>query len=290
LKKTKAYACVFFHHRFDGSIRSATVSRTKSDKYFISIVVETEDDMTYKHSEATKQNSIGIDLGIKDFVILSDGTKIKTPEIKEHNKKLEKLHRNLSRKQKGSQNRYKARIKLARLYERIDNIKTDFLHKLSRNIVDKNHVDYVLVDRVFMEILNLIGMLKNHKLARSIAEASWFKFYTFLNYKAGWVGKQVLKIGRFEPSSKMCSVCGYKNKELKLSDRMWVCPECKTELDRDINAAVNIRNTGLNTAGTAGFQACGEGVSLVFSKRVFSKAILGEAGSSQLKPLGFNWG
>jgi len=136
-----------------------------------------------------------------------------------------------------------------------------------------------------MEDLNVSGMLKNHKLARSIAEASWFKFYTFLNYKTGWVGKQVLKIGRFEPSSKMCSVCGYKNKELKLSDKMWVCPEYKTELDRDINAAVNIRNIGLNTAGTAVFQACGEGVSLVFSK-----VILSEAGKSNIKPLGFMLG
>jgi putative transposase len=175
---------------------------------------------------SSRNNSVGIDLGIKDFAILSEGIKIANPEIKKYNRKLERLHKNLSRKQKGSKNWYKAKI----------------------------------------------------KLARSIASASWFKFYTFLNYKAEWLGKKILKIGRFVPSSKLCSVCGYKNKKLTLKDRTWMCPECGTEHDRDINAAVNIRNIGLNTAGTAGFQACGESVSLVFSK-----AVLVEAGSFHFK-------
>jgi len=136
-----------------------------------------------------------------------------------------------------------------------------------------------------MEDLNVSGMLKNHKLARSIASASWYKFYTFLNYKAEWLGKKVLKIGRFEPSSKLCSVCGYKNKELKLSDRAWTCPECGTSHDRDINAACQyqkyrIRNIGLNTAGTAGIQACGESVIPVNTKVVFC-----ESGSPHFKNL-----
>jgi len=261
--------CVF-HRRFDGKIRNATVSRTKTNKYYISIIVETEDDLVCDMPEPSVDNSIGVDLGIKDFAILSDSTKIENPEIKKYNKRIEKLHRNLSRKKKGSKNRDKARLKLARLYEKVDNIKTDFLHKLSYEIVNKSHVDYI-----FMEDLNVSGMLKNHKLARSIASASWYKFYTFLQYKADWNGKQVTKIGRFEPSSKLCSVCGYKNEELKLSDRQWICPECGTIHDRDVNASVNIRNIGLSTAGTAGYQACGESVSLVSTK-----AILCETGSS----------
>jgi putative transposase len=263
--------CVF-HRRFDGEIRNATVSRTKTNKYFISILVKTEDDLVYNLPEPSKDNSIGIDLGIKDFAILSDGTKISNPEIKKYNRKIEHFHKKLSKKRKGSRNRNKAKIKLALVYEKVDNIKTDFLHKLSHDIVNKNHVDYI-----FMEDLNVSGMLKNHKLARSIASASWYKFYTFLNYKAEWAGKKVLKIGRFEPSSKLCSVCGYKNKELTLKDRVWICPECGTEHDRDINAAVNIKNIGLNTAGTAGIQACGESVSLVVTK-----AVLVETGSSVL--------
>jgi putative transposase len=264
--------CIF-HRRFGGNIRNATVSRTKTNKYYISIIVETEKDLVYELPEPSVENSIGIDLGIKDFAVLSDGTKIENPEIKKYNKRIEHLHRNLSRKKKGSNNRNKARLKLARLYEKVDNIKTDFLHKLSHEIVNKNHVDYI-----FMEDLNVSGMLKNHKLARSIASASWYKFYTFLQYKTDWKGKQIIKIGRFEPSSKLCSVCGYKNKELKLSDRQWTCPNCGILHDRDINAAINIRNIGLNTAGTAGFQACGESVSLVFSK-----AVLREAGSPHFK-------
>jgi putative transposase len=258
--------CVF-HRKFDGKIRNATVSRTKTNKYYISIIIETEDDLVCDMPEPFVNNSLGIDLGIKDFAILSDGTKIENPEIKKFNKRIEKLHRNLSRKKKSSKNRDKARLKLARLYEKVDNIKTDFLHKLSHEIVNKSHVDYI-----FIEDLNVRGMLKNHKLARSIASASWYKFYTFLQYKADWNGKQIIKIGRFEPSSKLCSVCGYKNDALTLKDRTWLCPDCGTNHDRDINAAVNIRNIGLNTAGTAGIKACGESVSLVTTKAVFHEA------------------
>ncbi len=261
-----------FHRTFEGKIKNATVSKTKSNKYFISIVVETADEISPVSIEPTESNSIGIDLGIKDFAILSDGTKVENPDIKRFNKRIEKLHRNFSRKTKSSRNRDKARLRLARLYEKVDNIKTDFLQKLSHEIVNKSHVGYI-----FMEDLNVSGMLKNHRLARSIASSSWHKFYTFLQYKADWSGKQIIKIGRFEPSSKLCSVCGYKNKELQLSDRQWICPECGTLHDRDINAAVNIRNIGIDTAGTAGIQACGESVSLVSSK-----AVLVEAGSSVL--------
>jgi putative transposase len=262
-----------FHRSFDGQIKNATISRTKTNKYYISIIVDTEDDLVYELPKPSAENSLGIDLGIKDFAILSDGTKVENPEIKKYNKRIEKLHRKLSRKKKGSKNRNKACLKLARLYEKVDNIKTDFLHKLSHKIINKNHVDYI-----FMEDLNVSGMLKNHKLARSIASASWHKFYTFLQYKADWCGKQIIKIGRFEPSSKLCSVCGYKNKELTLKDRQWTCPECGTLHDRDINAAVNIRNIGINTAGTAGFQACGANVN-----PVFTKVIRVETGSPDFK-------
>src|SRR6056297_2690947 len=244
-----------FHRGFEGTIKTVTVSKTKSGKYYISIVVEDGQLVKSNKRKPTKKNSIGIDVGIKDFAILSDGTKVLNPEIKRYNKKIERLHRKLSRKQKGSKNRQKAKIKLASLYEKVNNIKTDYLHKLSRKIINENQIDHI-----FIEDLNVSGMLKNHKLSRSIQSASWYKFYTLLAYKAEGAGKHLNKIGRFFPSSKMCSVCGYKNDEITLKDREWICPDCGTNHDRDLNAAVNIRNFGINTVGTTGIKACGENV------------------------------
>jgi len=262
-----------FHRGFEGIIKTATVSKTKSGKYYISIIVEDGRLVKSIKRKPTKKNSIGIDVGIKDFANLSDGTKVLNPEIKKYNKKIERLHRKLSRKQKGSKNRQKVKIKLAKLYEKVNNIKTDFLHKLTHQIVNESQIDYV-----FVEDLNVRGMLKNHKLARSISAASWNRFYTYLKYKTEWAGKHLNKIGRFFPSSKMCSVCGYKNDELTLKDRNWICPECGTEHDRDLNAAINIRNFGINTVGTTGFQACGESV-----RPADKEAVLCEAGSLHFK-------
>jgi putative transposase len=261
------------HRMFFGTIKNATVSMTKSGKYFISIIVDDEITVPALKREPVKHNSLGIDLGIKDFAILSDGTKISNPEIKQYNKKIERLHRKLSKKQKGSKNRQKAKIALACLYEKVNNIKSDFLHKLSRKIINENQIDHI-----FIEDLNVNGMIKNHKLARSIQAASWYKFYTLLAYKAEEAGKHLNKIGRFFPSSKMCSVCGYKNDALTLKDREWICPDCGTSHDRDLNAAINIRNFGINTVGTTGIKACGENVI-----PAHSEVVLCEARSSHFK-------
>jgi putative transposase len=225
-----------FHRQFDGVIKNITVSQNKSGKYYVSILI---DDEKYLPTKAVieKDKTVGIDLGLKDLAILSDGTKFDNPRaLKRHLKKIKKLHKKLSKKVKGSKNREKSRIKLAKEYEKVTNIRRDYLHKLTRTLIDnQNYTSYVLED------LSASNMMKNHKLAQAIQDVGWYSFKSMLEYKANWAGKNILTIGRFEPSSKTCSSCGYINQKLTLNDRNWKCI-CGQEHDRDINAAKNIKH------------------------------------------------
>ena len=227
---------------FDGKIKSATVKQTPTGKYFVSILVD-ENIINKKQKEIDFETSVGIDLGIKDFAILSNGTKIGNPKfLRLKEKRLKVLQRRLSRKQKGSKNRNKARLKVALQHEKISNERKDFLHKLTTKLVKESQFNTFC-----LETLGIQNMMKNHKLAKSIAEVSWHMFDTLLEYKAQKEGKNVVRIGRFEPSSKLCT-CGYKNNNLTLADREWTCPICNTHHDRDILAANNIKRFALSEA------------------------------------------
>ena len=221
------------HKKLNGEIRQATISKTPTNEYFVSILVET----THKKLEKTNL-SIGIDLGIKDFVITSDGFKYKNNRYtKKYANELKINQKHLSRKVKGSNRYNKQRLKVAKIYKKITNSRKDNLHKVSIDLIKK-------YDTIFLEDLNIKGMIKNHKLSKHIQDCSWGMFINFLEYKAIWNDKKIIKIDRFFPSSKTCSKCGYINQSLKLDIREWTCPSCKSKHDRDLNASKNILNEG----------------------------------------------
>ena len=223
------------HRNFVGVIKSATISKTTDDKYYISLLVEVE------IKELPKANkSIGLDLGVKDLVITSNGLKYKNHKyLAKSEKKLAKEQRKLSLMEKGSKNRNKQRIKVAKIHKKIENQRNDYLHKLSRHIIDENQI-------ICIEDLKVKNMTRNSKLARSINDASWSKFVSMLIYKASWYGRTIVKIPSDYPSSQLCSTCGNKNSITKnLSVRTWTCPNCGMVHDRDINAAINILRKGI---------------------------------------------
>lgn len=218
--------------KYNKNIRSATLSKTKSGNFFLSILIEMKDTELKKFEHTNKQ--VGIDIGVKDFVITSDGEVFENKHFfKKEEKQMKKLQRQLSKKVKGSNNRKKAQVRIAKLFERITNKKGAYIHYVTNELL-------IYFDTIFMEDMNVQGMLRNHHLAKAIQEVGFYKFKETLVNKALVNGKQVVFINRFYPSSKTCSVCGYKKRDLKLSDREWVCPQCGTKHDRDINAAMNI--------------------------------------------------
>lgn len=216
-------------------IKSGTLIKTKSGNYYFSILM----DLNYDKKLPLASNIIGIDLGIKDFIVTSEGEVFKNiKSIRNNEFKLKKLHRQLSKKKDGSKNKEKARIKLAKMNEKIRNIKENYIHHIVNQLLNENQV-------IVIEDLNVSGMLKNHKLAKSIQELSLNRFKVILTYKSGWYDRKVIKIGRFFPSSKTCHHCGYVNNELTLKDREWLCPHCNSLLNRDLNAAINIKMEGI---------------------------------------------
>ena len=225
-------------NRNQDKVKSITLNKEPNGKFYLSVLID-------KPLRQVPQSSsmVGLDLGIKDFAVTSDGQVIENFHFKKNEEsRLKRLQRQISKKVVGSKNREKARLRFAKLNEKIRNRKLNFLHDVTNHLIDENQV-------IVMEDLNVKGMVRNHKLAESISEVNWGEFRRMLAYKAAWHGRQLVFIDRFYPSSKRCNHCGYIYKELTLKDRQWVCPECGSLIDRDYNAALNILEEGERIIG-----------------------------------------
>ncbi|MCC8398146.1 MAG: transposase [Rickettsia endosymbiont of Labidopullus appendiculatus] len=229
------------HRKLQGKFVVATLSKSTTNKYYISIVVEKE-----IQTSSLTEKSIGIDLGIKDLIICSDGKKYNNIRaLSNFEGKLRYKQKQLSKKIKGSNNRKKAKHKVAIVHEKIKNTRSDYIHKMTKAIINENQV-------IIAENLHVKGMMRNHKLAKAISDVAWHEIHRQLEYKSRWNGKTYHKIDRFFPSSKMCSSCNVVNDQLTLNDRTWNCPNCETQLDRDLNASINILNQCLNNLQAVG--------------------------------------
>jgi putative transposase len=242
LPKLKEVSCIF-HRKFKGEIKTVTVSKTPTGKYFVSILVESQNPVP-KKKPVREETTVGIDLGVKTFATLSNGTAFDNPKhLRGNLKRLRVEQRRLSRRfKKGAKQQSNSYLKqrrvVAKLHEHIKNQREDYLHKVSTQIIRS-------FDTICLEDLNIRGLMQNEKLSLSIGEVGWYKFKTMLKYKAQWYGKNVLYIGRFQPSSKLCSNCETVFKELTLKDRSWTCQVCGSHHERDENAAKNIKTFGL---------------------------------------------
>ena len=238
LPKFKDGIKVKLHREVKDEIGKMSITKTPTGKYYVSIFTKQQ------IQELPKTNKqVGIDLGLKDFAITSDGIKYKNNRYtKKYAKQLKKAQQHLSRKQKGSNGFEKQKLKVAKIHEKIASCRLDTLHKVSHHLVNE-------YDLIVCEDLNVKGMIKNHKLSKHIADASWGNFVTLLQYKCDWYGKELVKVNRFYPSSKTCGDCGWINQNLKLSDREWTCQNCGVIHDRDVNASRNILKEGLKIFG-----------------------------------------
>ena len=258
------YVKIVEHRPHEGRIKSATISKERSGEYYISVLCEVEN--IQKLPETNKY--IGIDLGLKDFIICSDGQRIEAPKyFRKYENKLAKKQREFSRTKKGSNGHEKARLKVAKCYQKIKNQRNDFLQKLSTKLIKENQI-------ICLEDLSIKGMEQNHKLAKSVTDASFNKFVSMLEYKAEWFGRKIVKIDRFYPSTQICSSCGYKNESIKglknLGVREWVCPECGEVHDRDLNASRNILKEGLRILNELNLRNVGDSRSTVYHTDSFS--------------------
>lgn len=259
------------HRNIEGKIKSVSITKLPSGKFYLNVLVDRKIEPLPETDKA-----VAIDVGLIHFCTLSTGEKIENPRnLLKTEKKLKKLQRKLSRKVRGSNKYLKLRKKLAKLHEKVVNQRNDFLHKLSKRIIGDNQA-------IVVEDLNIRGLLKNSNLSKHIADASWRRFVFYLEYKAKLYGRKLIKVNPFYPSSKLCCVCGYKNENLKLSDRKWKCPNCGTEHDRDYNATLNLLKEGLkHVKGSLTLRAVGlERPELT---PVESAVALVEAGSSSLQ-------